>query len=322
MTLNPEKICREFENHKLDKHTAFNLLISLIENSENENVRAESINSLEKIGIFNDQTFTFLEDILISDSSENIRKAALKIIKLRFTNEKALIPLKWAIKHESNYDCLIMIIHILEKIESKESKIILIDKLKRIRKTKYLNKDKNIQNKKFKKTLKAILKERKFEELSHKEIGGILINYLTIHHLIEQFPNVFYELDSQTALIKVLDLSDYMEYEVKGTPWGWKNNIKNITDITGLFNLKNLEKIDLSNNQITNIEELSKIENLLHVILTNNKISDLKNINTLKALPKLDYLDLRGNEIAKKITLNEFDSKIRVILDDSYIKIK
>jgi len=323
MTLNPEKICEEFENHNLDKHTAFNLLISLIENSENENVRVESIESLEKIGVFNHQTFTFLENILISDLNGNVRNAAAKIIAKNFSNEKALVPLKWVIKHETNYECLITIIKTLEKINNKEAKAILIEQLKKIRKTKYLNKVKNIQNKRFKKTLKGVFKERKFDELSNKELGEILINYLTIRNLIKQFPNVYYELDPKTALIKELDLSDYMEYEVKGTPWGWKNNIKKLSEIIGLFNLNNLEKIDLSNNQIKNIKKLSQFVKLKHLILTNNKITDLENVNYLKSLPNLEYLDLRGNELAKIIKLDEFKTpNIRVILNDSYIKIK
>ena len=322
MILTPEKICEEFENNNLDKHTAFDLLISLIENSEDENVRVKSIESLEKIGIFNSKTFTILENVLISDSNRRIRNAAAKIIEKEFSNEKALVPLKWAIKHESNYECLITIIKILEKINNKEAKAILIEQLKKIRKTKYLNKDKSIQNKRFKKTLKVLFKERKYEDLTHKELGEILINYLTIRHLIEQFPNVYYEIDPQIALIKELDLSNYMEYEVRGTPWGSKNNIKTLSDITGLFNLNNLKKIDLSDNQINSIKELNQLVNLRHVVLTNNKISDLENVNYLRNLPNLEYLDLRGNEIAKKIRLNEFNPKIRVILNDSYIKIK
>ena len=322
MILTPEKICEEFENNNLDKHTAFDLLISLIENSENENDRVKSIESLEKIGIFNGKTFIILENALISDSNGNIRNAAAKVIEKKFSNEKALVPLKWAIKHESNYECLVTIIKTLEKINDKEAKAILIEQLKKIRKTKYLNKDKNIQNKRFKKTLKGLFRERKYEDLTHKELSEILINYLTIRHLIEQFPNVYYELDPQTALIKELDLSDYMEYEVKGTPWGWKNNIKKLSDINGLLNLNNLEKIDLSNNQITNIKELIQLLNLKIIILTNNKITDLENINHLKTLLSLEYLDLRGNELAKNVKINEFNPKIRVILNDSYIKIK
>lgn len=322
MILTPEKICEEFENNNLDKHTAFDLLISLIENSEDENVRVKSIKSLEKIGILNSKTFTILENVLISDSNGNIRNAAAKVIEKKFSNEKALVPLKWAINHESNYECLITIIRTLEKINNKEAKAILIEQLKKIRKTKYLNKVKNIQNKRFKKTLKGLFRERKYEDLTHKESGEILINYLTIRHLIEQFPNVYYEIDPQIALIKELDLSNYMEYEVRGTPWGSKNNIKTLSDITGLFNLNNLKKIDLSDNQINSIKELNQLVNLRHVVLTNNKISDLENINYLRNLPNLEYLDLRGNEIAKKIRLNEFNPKIRVILNDSYIKIK
>ena len=36
-------------------------------------------------------------------------------------------------------------------------------------------------------------------------------------------------------------------------------------------------------------------------------------------LDELEYLDLRGNEIVKKIHLNEFGSKLRVLLKDSLI---
>lgn len=322
MSLSPEKICEEFKNNNLDKHTAFDLLISLIENSENENARIESIECLEKIGIFNGRTFAILENILISDSNGNIRNAAVKIIEKNFNNQKALNPLKWALSHESNYDCLITIIKTLEKVNNKEAKAIFIEQLKTIRKTKYLNRIKNIPNKRFKRTLKVFFKERKFEELSRIELGEILINYLTIRNLSEQFPNVYYELDPNNALVKELDLSDYMEYEVKGMPWGWKNNIKKLSEITGLLNLKNLEKIDLSNNQIENIKELIQLVKLKHIILTNNNITELENINYLKSLPYLEYLDLRGNKIAKNIRFIEFNSKTRVILNDSYIKIK
>ncbi|MFX1409158.1 MAG: hypothetical protein ACFFA6_02305 [Promethearchaeota archaeon] len=323
MILTPEKICEEFHNNKLDKYTAFELLISLIENSENEDIRKQSIGSLEKIGLFNDRTFRIMENILISDSNGDLRNTAAKVIKKKFNNEKALIPLEWAIKHESNYGCLITMLKTIEKINSKEAKAILIDQLKKIKKTKYMNKEKNIENKRYKKTLKKLNKEREFEHFTQKELAEIIINYLTIRTLTYKFPNVYYELDPQTALIKELDLSDYIEYEVKGTPWGWKNNIKEISNIPGLSNLKKLEKIDLSYNQINDIKDLIQLVNLRQVILINNKISDSKNINYLKSLPNLEYLDLRGNEIAKNIRLDELKTpRLRLILNDSYIKIK
>jgi len=321
MGLIPEEIYKELKNNRINKSTAYDLLTSLIENSEVEDVRVESIKSLEKIGLFNDKLFTFLENILISDSNRKIRKAVAEFIR-DFFLQKAINPLKWAIKHETDYECLIIINQSLEKINSHESKLILVNKLKRIMKTKYLNKEKRIENKKFKKIIKKLFKSKKYDSFTHKELSEILINYLTIANLTKQYPNVYYELDPKKGLIGELDLSDYLEYEVKGTPWGWKNNIKSISEIIGLKHLKHLKKIDLSNNQIEDVKELVNLENLTHLILTNNKISEIKNVNYIKKLPNLEYLDLRGNEIGKKISSHEFDPIIKVLLKESYIKIK
>lgn len=153
-------------------------------------------------------------------------------------------------------------------------------------------------------------------------MSKILINFLTITNLVKRFPNVFYELNQQTALVKELDLSDFLEYEVKGTPWGWRNDINSVSEIKGLKNLEDLEKLDLSNNKIRNIKELSHFESLTHLILANNEISEIENMNYIKNFLKIKYVDLRGNEIGRKINLSDFDSNIKILLEDDYIKMK
>ncbi|MFX0140499.1 MAG: leucine-rich repeat domain-containing protein [Candidatus Hodarchaeota archaeon] len=318
MVLTPQEIFEELKKNNINKLTAFDLLISLVENSDSENFRIECIRSLEKIGLYHHRLFIFLENLLISDSSGKIRKVAAEFLKNRFL-EKAVKPFKWAIKHETEYDCLITIIKTLEKLNNYESKLILINETKRIIKTKYLNKDKKIENKKFKKIIKKLFKLKKYDTFSHKELSEILINYITISNLTTHYPNVYYELDPQNGLIIELDLSDYLEYEVKGTPFGWKNNIKSISNITGLKYLDNLKKLNLSNNQIENVKELVNLENLTHLILTNNKICELENLDYFKELPNLQYLDLRYNDIVKKINPNDFDKNLRVLLKDYLI---
>ncbi|NVM38057.1 MAG: leucine-rich repeat domain-containing protein [Candidatus Lokiarchaeota archaeon] len=321
MNLSPKIILMQFERNEINKSFAFEQLISFVENSENEPIREEAIHNLDRIGIFNDRLFEILENILISDSNEKIRNVALKFLERRFLN-KAITPLKWAINHEENYECLITIIKSLKKVNSEESKLILFNETKKIMKTKYLNKEKRIENKKFKKGIKKLLKTKKYEFFTHNELSLILINFITIANLTKQCPNVFYEINPENGLLKELDLSDYLEFEVKGMPFGWKNNIKSISEIVGLKYLKYLKKIDLSNNQIENIKELVNLEKLTHLILTNNKISEIENLEYIKKLQNLEYLDLRNNEIVKKIHLNEFNPRIRVLLKDSYIKIK
>jgi len=321
MNLSPKKVLEQFERNEINNSIAFDQLISFVENSENEHIREEATQILDRIGIFSEKLFGILENILISDTNRKIRNIALKFLERRFLN-KALTPLKWAINHENDYECLITIIKSLKKVNSEESKLILFNEAKKIMKTKYLNKEKRIENKKFKKVLKKLLKTKKYEFFTHKELSQILINFITIANLTKQYPNVFYEINSENGLLKELDLSDYLEFEVKGMPFGWKNNIKSISEIVGLKYLKYLKKIDLSNNQIEIFKELVNLENLTHLILTNNKISELENLENIKKLPNLEYLDLRNNDIVKKIHSNEFNPRIRVLLKDSYIKIK
>ncbi len=318
MVLTPEEIFEELKKNRINKFTAYDLLTSLVENSKSENIRVESIKSLEKIGLYNNKIFIILENLLISDSNKKIRKAAAEFLKNKFL-EKALKPFKWAIKHEDDYECLMTIIQTLKKINNDESKLILFNEIKRIIKTKYINKEKKIENKKFKKIIKKLIKSKKYEIFTHNELSEILINYITIANLTTQYPNVYYKLNPQNGLINELDLSDYLEYEVKGTPFGWKNNIKSISEIVGLNHLHHLKKIDLSNNQIEDVKELVNFEYLTHLILTNNKISELENLEYIKALRNLEYLDLRYNDIVNKINPHEFDTNIRVLLKDYLI---
>ncbi len=318
MDLTPDDIYKDLTNSRINKTTAHNLLISLIDNSENENLRLEAIIILEKIGVINNNLFKILENLLISDSNSKIRNAAAKFLNHKFI-EKAINPMNWAMKNETDYECLITVIESLEKINSNESKLILVNEIKKIIKTKYLNKEKRIENKKYKKAFKRLIKSKKIIPFSHRELTESLINYFTIINLINKYPNVYYELNPQNGLIEELDLSDYLEYEVKGTPFGWKNNIQSISDIKGLKYLKSLKKIDLSNNSIENVKELIQLKELTHLILTNNRISNKKNLNYILRLPNLQYLDLRGNELGKGINPNEIDKKIKVLLKDPFL---
>jgi hypothetical protein len=321
MDLTPEEIYQDFRDKNINENTTFELLTSLIENSENEDIRLEALMNLEKSGIIKDNLFNILENLIISDSNSNIRVAATKFLKDKFLKE-ALNPLKWAMNHELDYECLIIIIQTLEKINTDESKSVLGNGISKILNTKYHNKERRIENKKFRKVIKRLLKKKQLENFTHTELAEILINYITITLLINQYPNVYYEVDPQNGLIRELDLSNYLEYEVKGTPFGWKNNIKSISEISGLKSLKYLKKIDLSNNIIENVKEIVHLKNLTHLILTNNNISEIDNLEYIKSLSNIKYLDLRGNNLGKKMDPTEFDSNIKVLLKDSYIKIK
>ena len=321
MILNPEKVWEEFENNRIDKLTAFALLTALIENSNDEDIRIKAITNLMRIHLLNDKVFNILESLLVSDESEKIRYIAIKYIGEKFLH-KGLSLLIWAVNYEKDYNSLIEIIKFLGKLDNKETKLVLLNEIRKIIKTKYLNKTRKIENKKFKRVLKKLLKAKDYEEFTHNELVQILINYFTISNLFEHYYNVYYEVNSRNGLIEKLDLSDYIEYEVKGTPWGWKNNINDLSEIPGLTHLNYIKHIDLSNNQIKNIKDLIHFQELTHLILNNNKLSAEVNLNYLKNLPNLIYLDLRGNNIINNIKLNDFPPQTRVLLKDSYIKLE
>ncbi|MHA1488407.1 MAG: leucine-rich repeat domain-containing protein [Promethearchaeota archaeon] len=312
MVLTPENIYKDCKNKNIDRNTAIDLLISLINNSNNDDIRADCILALEKVGVINENTFKFLENLLISDSNGKVRNAAALLIKNKFI-EKAFLPMKWGISHESDYDCIITIIKTLVKINSHESKKILVKEVKNIKKMKYIGEDRLNFNK-FRKNIKQLFKDKKIKYLTHKQLAEILINYRTISALTRKFYSLFYNLEN--ALVVDLDLSDQLE--VRGIPWTWKNNINDISEIIGLKNLKYLRRLALTNNQIKNVKDLINLKKLTHLYLSNNKIEGMDNLEYLKKIPNLKFLDIEGNKIADIINLQDFKQGLKIKISSSY----
>jgi len=288
MEQSPKKIYDNFLDNNLDKHTAVDLLISIIENSDDDIERIKCVENLKKMGEKNDKIYKILENLLLADTNEKVRSIAIEAIRELFINQ-ALAPMKWAIEYESNYDCLVNIIETLVRINSLESKSILINEIQKISKIKYLDKAKRIDNKKFN-------------------------NFKTISELSTKFYSVYFELDN--ALVMKLDLAD-VEYEVRGWKADYKNNIKDISEIIGVENLKYLTHLNISNNQLRSIHELIYLENLTHLYLSNNLIKDMKNMEYIKQIINLKYVDLAHNPIASYLTTQDFEN-IEVTLAKPY----
>ncbi|MBY9020652.1 MAG: leucine-rich repeat protein [Candidatus Lokiarchaeota archaeon] len=314
MNIKPQTVLENYKNKRIDKSTVTKLLTSIIEKNDEENSRIEAISILNTLKIKTRKLFEFFENFLLSDSSEDIRNAAAKYISTNFL-EISLPVFRWVIQKETSYSCMITVINSLVKIHTNESKSILFEHIKNIRNIKYLNVDKGFENKNYRKALKLYFKKKSIKELSHKHLAAILINFLTIKILIKDIPNIYFELNEDTLLIEKLDLSDYLEFEVKGTPWEWRNNIHTLSQLNGLSNLKHLKTLDLSNNQIRNLEGLVELKNLTHLVLPNNQISDLKNLEYINQLSKLQFLDLCGNDISENVKNEDFNPYCRVLLN-------
>jgi len=291
-------------DNKLDKHTAIDLLISIIENSDDDIERIKCVVNLKKMGDKNDKIYKIFENLLLADTNEKVRNIAIEAIREIFINQ-ALAPMKWAIKYESNYYCLVSIIETLVEINNLESKSILINEIQKISKIKYLDKAKRIDNKKFKKSLKSLLKSKKLESHTINELADIIINFKTISELTKKFYSVYFELDN--ALVVKIDLAD-VEYEVRGWKADYKNNIKDISEITGLKFLKYLTHLNISNNQLKSIHDLIYLKSLTYLYLSNNFIKDMKNLGYIKEMINLKYIDLAHNPIASYLTSQDFEN--------------
>jgi hypothetical protein len=99
--LTPEKIKTNFFNGKLNRDKAAELLISLIEGSDNTKTRVNSIKTLEMIGVRTKKIFTTLENYLISDQDATLRAVAAEYIILNFL-EEGITPLNWVIQHDNS----------------------------------------------------------------------------------------------------------------------------------------------------------------------------------------------------------------------------
>ncbi len=120
MDITPKLIHKSYNNKELNKSSAIEQLISLL-NSEYINTRLDCIKILGVIDAQTNEVFKLLENLLISDSDPLIRQLAAETLKNLF-KEKALSPMLWAYRHETSMNCLTTIISILGEINNQKSK--------------------------------------------------------------------------------------------------------------------------------------------------------------------------------------------------------
>ena len=271
MPLTPKAIYEDLKNKDLDYNSALEILITLIDNTDNVDTRLESIKILEKIQAKDDKVYKLLENLLISDSNENIRNLAASLIKTLFL-ERALEPMKWALENETSLMCLITIISTLSEINNKKSKSILVEKLH------------NLYNQKYKYNLKDVFERKKIESFSHKDLAELLINYYFISFLKIKFGYIKFEFNNLGYITK-LDLTNVDPQGIFLT---------NFFD--SILSLKQLKVLDLRFNHLIKLSEISnESDSIISLDLSYNKLFKLpESINKLKSLRKLN---LKSNRL-------------------------
>ena len=156
----PRRIYEALNTGEIDKDSAADLLIYLIENADMVGTRIDSIKTLQKIGNKSDKVFSILENLLISDFYEEIRTLAAITLKILF-REKALLPLKWALDHERTWQFLLDIVSYISEINNDRAKSILIEKIKKF------------ENYQFNKSLSPFFKTKEIHSFDAKNLAHI-----------------------------------------------------------------------------------------------------------------------------------------------------
>ncbi|MFW9822055.1 MAG: leucine-rich repeat domain-containing protein [Candidatus Thorarchaeota archaeon] len=293
MSSNPKEIYEDLKKEKIDKSTAVDLLIYLISNNDNFEVREESIKMLQKIGIKNNKIFSVFEDVLISDPILEIRKLGAQCLKELF-QEKAISPLKWALEHEKSWQILLYIVSTLYELNAYP---IFIDKIKRL------------NNYRFIKSLTPLIESEEIQNLDVSKLVEIIKNYIIINHIEETLKEVEYKIDK--GLVVELNLAFVSE-----NTYGWKilkyisefvailknlvklelksNKLGKIPD--SIFTLVSLSYLDLSHNNLISLPDLfMKLTSLKHLNLGYNQITEIP--PSLGSIINLEFLDLNQNNL-------------------------
>ncbi len=316
--LSPEKIHNQYINGQLDKNSAFELLLSIIENNNETKIRVRSINFIEKLELKDDRVYKTLENLLISDSESDVRSTAAMVIIHDFI-DKGLEAIIWALEHDISPRCVNNIIYhlkIQKKVSEYEIKAILIDILNVIKDSKLIVDDINEYD-----DINLIINDDITNQCNLDQVVDFYLNFKVISYFNENFSE-YLNFDVYEGLVRILDISHGTKKldiksleEIEGIEFLtklWKLLIWNttlneisclenmnelkflyigksaITTITGLNNLKKLERLDLSNNQINEISGLEGLTNLYRLNLSGNQIKEIKGLDNLKNLWELN----------------------------------
>ncbi len=305
--LSQDKIYSNVENGKLSKAIAAELLISLIEGSDNPTTRAESIKISEKLKIHDQKIFKILQNSLLSDESPLVRKSAANFIGQIFL-KKGLNTLIWVVQHDKSPIVLAAISNLKSRLNkarfeslSKEINAYLVEIALSVG---------IVQNEaKFILDLEAIfaqnetdyelaleayqfykkLKDNKLGEswltIRNKRIESLSFNYYNWKYL-KEIPSMF------SSISKLQDPMVYLNF--LGKLALKSNEILKIPDSLAL--LTNLKKLNLSRNNIKVFpKSILSLTYLKYLDISHNKISDIPvEINNLNSL---DVLRINHNQL-------------------------
>ena len=284
--LTPEKIYHDLTNGALNNEMASEMLISLIEGSDETKVRMKSIELLEKIDIKTEKIFRILENCLLSDESSLVRSVAAKVIILNFSKEGA-DSLRWVLQHDISPIVLKILFDFNDKFNDPRFEL--------------LKKDMSRWIENFGSEIGIVPEEVKFildlETLFAKGKNNYEIN-IDIYEFCESIRNI--KDDGSWLLIKnshVEELSfNYFYWRfLKDVP-GSYNSLAKLSYLELYFTF--LKKIDSRPNENLKIpNSIGLLTELKRLDLSRNKLKEIP--DSIGTLISLEKLDLSRNKLKK-----------------------
>ncbi|MFW9773643.1 MAG: leucine-rich repeat domain-containing protein [Candidatus Thorarchaeota archaeon] len=322
-SLTPEAIVSDFLNGKLHLNLAVELLLSLLEKSDNSEMRRKSIIALEKLGVNDYKIFKILENILLSDENPYVRSAAAKLIGQSYLKygKKTLL---WVIQHEKSPAVIKTMVNMIEKepphfrtiaeeifnwlknfslylgVIPNESKFFL--DLEVFFSQNNIGYEISSHTYQFYEKISHIKNDQPWLIIKNKHIEILNFNYLNWYFLkINQ--------DMIDSFIKMIDLDTFLNLYEKIE----LRRFNGIRILKSLKYLKNLKKLVLRGNSIDTIPEfLTDIENLEELDLSYNSIREIP--NSIMNLKNLKILKLNNNNLKQTtFELKSFLSSLEIV---------
>ncbi|MFX0187864.1 MAG: leucine-rich repeat domain-containing protein [Candidatus Hodarchaeota archaeon] len=284
-----ERIYSEVKHGKLNKSEAIELLISLIEGSNEAKVREKCLDVCKKLSLKTERIFKILENSLISDENPLVRSAAARAIFSNFLKDD-LSSLKWAIQHEKSPIVLKTIFDFFKNINNQ--------------KFKFLNKELQKWVETFALTIGLVSDEAKFildlEALFAKDGENYEINAETYNYYQSLTDDGEPWLEIKNKHITGLSLNFYNWSFVKENP-EYVDYLLSLVHLN-LF-LSALKKLNININRIREVpESIGLLMSLERLNLSRNKIRNLpKSIGSLCSLKTLDLSRNNIQEIPQSV---------------------
>jgi Leucine-rich repeat (LRR) protein len=306
--LTPSNFLKFIQDRNLSSLEISNLLFSLIEESDNENLRANFVDFFNILGLKSTSIFHFLENLLISDEFPLVRATAAKVIIQNYPSE-ALNPLKWAIQKDDSIKFLNFLKILISQVKNEYLESLNNDFSKRIEQIAVnycVNTEEaiflmeiglNIQvNKELRSNSKIIYDDNIIYKVKDGHISALGISYWKSENLPNSIENL--------TKLKFLDLSyNYLKFlpesminlsQLEYLDLSW-NEFTEFPSFLASINNRDLY-LDLKYNQIKSIPIwIKKLSFLKSLNLRNNKIERIP--YSIGSLKNLEYLDLRENNI-------------------------